>query len=132
MVLSASSVNALKAYGSSWVIFERQLMWMALGAVALLVGVRIDYRRWQKLGLPLLAITASLLVLVVIPAWAPTSTARAVGSGWARSRCSPPSWPSSVWSWWSPTCSPGGPTASASRVRSSGPSLLMFGASACS
>jgi len=67
MVLSASSVNALKAYGSSWVIFERELMWVAFGIVALLAGIRIDYRTWRRLGLPLLVVTIGLLALVVIP-----------------------------------------------------------------
>ena len=67
MVLSASSVNALKAYGSSWVIFERELMWVAFGVVALLAGIRIDYRHWRRLGLPLLAATVVLLALVVVP-----------------------------------------------------------------
>ena len=67
MVLSASSVNALKAYGSSWVIFERELMWVALGAIALLLGIRVDYRRWRRFGLPLLLGTIALLVLVVVP-----------------------------------------------------------------
>jgi cell division protein FtsW len=67
MVLSASSVTALKAYGSSWVIFERELMWVAFGAVALLAGIRIDYRTWRRLGLPLLLLTIGLLALVVVP-----------------------------------------------------------------
>jgi cell division protein FtsW len=67
MVLSASSVTALKAYGSSWVIFERELMWVAFGIVALLVGIRIDYRTWRRLGLPLLVATIGLLALVVVP-----------------------------------------------------------------
>ena len=67
MVLSASSVNALKAYGSSWVIFERELMWVAFGIVALLLGIRIDYRTWRRLGLPLLLVTIGLLALVVVP-----------------------------------------------------------------
>jgi cell division protein FtsW len=67
MVLSASSVTALKAYGSSWVIFERELMWVAFGVVALLAGIRIDYRTWRRLGLPLLLLTIGLLALVVVP-----------------------------------------------------------------
>ncbi|MBV8982396.1 MAG: FtsW/RodA/SpoVE family cell cycle protein, partial [Acidimicrobiia bacterium] len=48
MVLSASSVQALRDFGSSWVVFQRQAMWVFIGAVALLVAVRVDYRRWQR------------------------------------------------------------------------------------
>jgi len=67
MVLSASSVNALHEYGSSFYYFNRQVMWVALGVVALLLAARIDYHRWQRLGLPLLALSMLLLVLVLVP-----------------------------------------------------------------
>jgi cell division protein FtsW len=67
MVLSASSVQALRLYGSSWYVFKRQLLWVALGAVALAVGMRVDYRRWQRAGLPLAVVSMGLLVLVLVP-----------------------------------------------------------------
>lgn len=67
MVLSASSVAALRDYGSSWVIFEKQLMWLVAGAVGLFVASRLDYRRWRRLALPLLALSVVLLLLVLVP-----------------------------------------------------------------
>ena len=67
MVLSASSVQALRLYGSSWYVFKRQLIWVALGGVALAVAVRVDYRRWQRAGLPLALVSTGLLVLVLLP-----------------------------------------------------------------
>jgi cell division protein FtsW len=67
MVLSASSVAALRDYGSSWVIFEKQLMWVSAGSVALFVGCRTDYRRWRRFALPLVVLSALLLLLVLVP-----------------------------------------------------------------
>jgi cell division protein FtsW len=67
MVLSASSVNALTEYGSSWYYFERQLLWVAVGAVLLVVAMRMDYHRWATLSRPLLIGAYALLVLVLVP-----------------------------------------------------------------
>jgi cell division protein FtsW len=86
MVLSASSVEALRLYGSSWLFFQRQLMWVGLGIFAMLVTVRIDYRRWRKLSLPLLLLSAGLLVLVLIPGLGISArgSSRWIGVGWLR------------------------------------------------
>jgi cell division protein FtsW len=67
MVLSASSVHALRAYGSAWLFFQRQLIWVALGSFVLLVTMRLDYRLWRRLVVPLLSLTVVLLVLVLVP-----------------------------------------------------------------
>jgi cell division protein FtsW len=67
MVLSASSVQSLKELGSSWSLFIRHLTWLSIGAVALAVTVSIDYRRWRTLALPMLAVSAGLLLLVLVP-----------------------------------------------------------------
>src|SRR6266550_5643618 len=67
MVLSASSVQALRTFGSSWVVFQRQAMWMAIGAVALGVALRTDYRRWRRPSVPLLLLSLGLLVVVLVP-----------------------------------------------------------------
>jgi cell division protein FtsW len=67
MVLSASSVEALKAYGSAWYFFERQVLWVGLGAGAMLLAARVDYRRWGTLALPLLVVSVAALLLVLVP-----------------------------------------------------------------
>ncbi len=67
MVLSASSVASLTDYGSPWYFFFRQLIWTVAGVVAFVVGVRIDYQRWQKLIAPLMIASAALLVIVLVP-----------------------------------------------------------------
>jgi cell division protein FtsW len=67
MVLSASSVEALRSYGGAWVFFQRQAMWLALGAVALVATAALDYRHWRKAVLPLVAVSFLLLVVVLLP-----------------------------------------------------------------
>ena len=48
MVLSASSDAAMLRGSSPWVFFERQVLWVALGALALVACAAIDYRRWLR------------------------------------------------------------------------------------
>ncbi len=67
MVLSASSVESIRQYGSPWFYFERQLVWLAVGTVAFAITLRIDYRRWRPLSLLALAATMALLFAVLVP-----------------------------------------------------------------
>ena len=67
MVLSASSVDSLRTYGSPWYFFERQLLWVVLGSVALLISARIDYRRWRRWSLPAMIAVIGLLFAVLVP-----------------------------------------------------------------
>ncbi len=67
MVLSASSVRAYEDYGSSFLFFGRQLIYAGVGVAAFLLTARMRYGAWQHLCVPLLAISAALLVLVLLP-----------------------------------------------------------------
>lgn len=67
MVLSASSVQALRDEGSSWFYFRRQVIWVVSGTVALVAAARINYRVLRRLGLPLLAVSFVMLVVVLVP-----------------------------------------------------------------
>lgn len=67
MVLSSSSVDSLRIYGSSWVFFNKQVIWVILGSIALYVTMRIDYRFWRKWRVPLLIGAAFLLLVVLVP-----------------------------------------------------------------
>jgi len=67
MVLSASSVTALHKHGSSWYVFKKQLMWQGLGVVVLVLTLRIHYRYWRRLALPLLVVSVGMLFAVLIP-----------------------------------------------------------------
>lgn len=83
MVMSASSVVSQARYGNSWVYVQRQIMWTVLGLVAFYVATRFDYRKLQPLSLPLMAITAVLLVVVFVPGIgvSASGSARWVGVG---------------------------------------------------
>lgn len=67
MVLSASSVEALHEEGSSWRYFNRQVLWVALGAVVLALTMRVDYRHWRRWTGLLVLGSFELLVLVLVP-----------------------------------------------------------------
>lgn len=67
MVYSSSQALAYTAYGNPAYYFERQLLWMAIGLVAMAVCARIDYHRWVQLVPWLAALTFVLLVAVLVP-----------------------------------------------------------------
>ena len=67
MVLSASSDQAIRHAQSPWSYFERQVLWVTLGGVALAVATYIDYRVWRRFGVMLLAGVTGLLLLVLVP-----------------------------------------------------------------
>ena len=86
MVGSASPVISLITYGSPWTIFIRQVLWMVVGIGALLVFARIDYRKWRKLGAPLVVVTLGLLLAVLVPGLGVTAggSSRWIGFGMLR------------------------------------------------
>jgi cell division protein FtsW len=67
MVFSASAMMADQRFGSAYLFLRKQLIWDALGIVALFACMRIDYHKWQKWAYPLLgaAIVSLILVLLV-------------------------------------------------------------------
>ena len=67
MVLSASAAASLSDTDDAWSLFRGQLIWVGVGAVALLVTMRIDYHRWRILAVPTLVLSLVLLVLVTVP-----------------------------------------------------------------
>ncbi|MFR9802897.1 putative lipid II flippase FtsW [Pseudonocardia sp. RS010] len=67
MVLSASSVEAYSAGGSSYSVFVHQLGFCAVGLVLFYVGLRIPPRRMRALAPWMLLVGVALLVAVLIP-----------------------------------------------------------------
>src|SRR5581483_10291458 len=67
MVLSASSGEAALQGTSPWVYFERQVLWVAVGTIALATCAAIDYRRWRRFAMPLLLAVVGMLVAVCVP-----------------------------------------------------------------
>ncbi|MDQ1437581.1 MAG: cell division protein FtsW [Acidimicrobiaceae bacterium] len=67
MVLSASSVQALRHHGSAWQFFAKQVMWLSAAAAVMVATMRFDYKRWRGLAKPVLFVSVGLLVLVLVP-----------------------------------------------------------------
>ena len=86
MVGSASSVISMSFYGSPWSIFFKELIWMVLGTIALVITMRVDYRKWRR-WVPLILLgTLVLLFIVLVPGLGVTSggSSRWVGVGQLR------------------------------------------------
>jgi cell division protein FtsW len=66
MVFSASAVMARERFGSPYAFLSKQLIWAAAGLVAMVVGMRVDYRRYKHPALvfSLLGLTTLLLISV--------------------------------------------------------------------
>jgi cell division protein FtsW len=67
MVGSASEVVSIATYGTPWGILVREVMWMAIGIIVFVITCRVDYRRWQRLSVPLLLVSFVLLLVVLVP-----------------------------------------------------------------
>lgn len=65
MVFSASSFLAVSTFGNPGYYFQRELMWVGLGLVAMLVTMRVDYRFWRRISLAGMAVVLPLLVIVL-------------------------------------------------------------------
>lgn len=67
MVLSATAAASVSDTDSAWSLFRRHLLWIGVGAVAMLVMLRIDYRRWRPLTPAALVVALILLAAVALP-----------------------------------------------------------------
>jgi cell division protein FtsW len=67
MVFSASAVVAGSRFHDSIYYLKRQLAWLMFGLLLLHIASRLDYMVWRQCAVPLLALTAVLLAVVLIP-----------------------------------------------------------------
>lgn len=67
MILSASSVSSFATYGSSFLYFNKQLLWAGIGLAGFVFFSRSDYRRLKGKGYMLLPAVGVLLLAVLIP-----------------------------------------------------------------
>jgi cell division protein FtsW len=70
MVYSASAIVAGERLGDPHHFVTRQVIWALLASAALLVALRLDYRRLERLHWMALGIAAALLVAVLVPPFA--------------------------------------------------------------
>ena len=66
MVFSASFYYTEQRWGDSYFFFKRQLMWAAVGFVAMLASSVYNYSNLRKLSIPLILISIGLLIAVLI------------------------------------------------------------------
>lgn len=67
MVYSTSAVLAHDRYGDSLYFLKRQLVWAALGLLAMGAAWYVPYRSQQRLVLPVLSVSLIALLLVLVP-----------------------------------------------------------------
>ncbi|MCB9155174.1 MAG: FtsW/RodA/SpoVE family cell cycle protein, partial [Caldilineae bacterium] len=66
MIFSASYVQANNLYGKSAFYFLRQLQWLAVSVIAMVVAAMIDFRILKRLALLLMAGTVIILIAVLL------------------------------------------------------------------
>ena len=64
--MSASSVEGILEESNHLAIFTRQLRWVGVGSVALLVAMKVPYTLYRKLAFPLLMVSVGSLAVVAI------------------------------------------------------------------
>lgn len=67
MIYSSSAVYAHRNLEDARYFLDKQVMWVGIGLMVMLVGSRIGYRVAAKLAIPLLILTVLLLVAVLTP-----------------------------------------------------------------
>ena len=66
MVFSSSHVSAFFRHNDSYYFIKRQAMWALIGVVGMIVVSRIDYKIYAKHGIPWMAMTVSIILLVAV------------------------------------------------------------------
>ncbi|HEV8617473.1 MAG TPA: putative lipid II flippase FtsW [Methylomirabilota bacterium] len=67
MVYSASAIVAADRFHDPYFFLRKQIFWALLGAGAMWLALRVDYRKLEPLVLPALILAAVLLLLVLVP-----------------------------------------------------------------
>jgi cell division protein FtsW len=80
MVYSSSAMKAYLATDDPFRIVGPQILWAAVGLVAMVVASRVDYRYLRLVSVPLFALAVGLLVVVLLPPLGPLQPIRVGGS----------------------------------------------------
>jgi cell division protein FtsW len=67
MVYSASAIIAVDRFHDPFFFLRKQFFWAVIGFGCLWAALRMDYRRLERLVVPLLVLSFVLLVLVLVP-----------------------------------------------------------------
>ena len=66
MVYSSTSDLGYRDEGNAAHYFKRQLLFLLVGFVAMIVAMRLPYRHWTKFSIPIMAVTLILLVVLAL------------------------------------------------------------------
>ncbi len=66
MMFSASWDYSLLQYGSPMYMFQHQVLWLGIGLLAAVVLSIIDYHQWRRFIVPVMLLTALLLIAVLL------------------------------------------------------------------
>lgn len=66
MLYSASWDFSYAAFGDKMYMFNRQLIWLAIGVAVATIMAFFDYHHWRKLVVPAMALTVGMLVLLLM------------------------------------------------------------------
>jgi len=67
MVYSASFAIAGERFRDAYHFLKKQAMAAGLGMALMILAVKLDYHRWHALAIPLLALSAALLGILIFP-----------------------------------------------------------------
>jgi len=73
MISSASVVISYERTGNNYFFLNRQLIFMAIGFMAMIIFSMIDYRLWRRIALPLMIAALVFLAIVLLPYFASPS-----------------------------------------------------------
>jgi len=76
MIYSASAIissEAEKGPKDPYLYLKKQLLWMVLGILSMVIFMYVDYHALKKLSYPLLILTLILLLLVLVPGFGKTA-----------------------------------------------------------
>ena len=66
MVYSSTSDMGYRDYEDAAYFFRRQVTWLLVGFVAMIVAIRLPYRFWTKASIPIMAVTLVMLVILAL------------------------------------------------------------------
>ena len=66
MVMSASSIESFRVFGSAYTLAQRQALFAGIGVVAMLLAARTSVQFWRGFALPLFLLAFALLLAVLV------------------------------------------------------------------
>jgi len=66
MIYSATFALGYQLHEQPTYYFIRQLLWMAMGLLAMVIFARVEYHTWRRFSIPMMAVTLMLLGLVLV------------------------------------------------------------------